>query len=120
MERPADGDAALGHETSRETANQRMTGQQDLPVSTRLFALLRTLQLAIIAMSAFYVGLGEILRRTQLLDIPRMLPIISGFAVAEALAVVYFKKTKIPQVEEMLRRDAEDRSGLEAARKWYV
>src|SRR2546430_12544102 len=42
----------------------------------------------------------SILRRTQLLDIPRMLPIISGFAVAEALAVVYFKKTKIPQVEE--------------------
>ena len=94
--------------------------REPLPVSTRLFALLRTLQLAILAMSVFYIGLGELLRRKALIDVSSMLPIIGGFALAESLAVIYMKQTKIPQAEEMLRVDSEGRAGLEAARKWYV
>src|ERR1051325_12525 len=93
---------------------------QSLPLSTRLFALLKTLQLAIIAMTFFYVLLGELLRRNAVRDVSRMLPIIIGAAVVESLAAVYFKRVKVAQVEEVLKRDAEDRAGLIAARKWYV
>lgn len=94
--------------------------REPIPVSTRLFALLRTLQLAILAMSVFYIGLGELLRRKVITDISRMLPIIGGFAFAETLAVIYMKQTKIPRAEEILRADSEGRAGLEVARKWHV
>jgi hypothetical protein len=93
---------------------------QSMPLSTRLFALLKTLQLAIIAMTVFYVLLGELLRRNTILDVSRVLPIIMSAAVIESLAAVYFKRVKIAQVEETLKRDAEDRAALIAARKWYV
>src|SRR4051812_25602237 len=94
--------------------------RQPIPLSTRLFALLRTLQLAILAMSLFYVGLGELLRRKVVMDVSRMLPIIGAFALAEALGVIYMKQTLIPKAEEILRADSEDRVGLETARKWHV
>jgi hypothetical protein len=93
---------------------------QSLPLSTRLFALLKTLQLAIIAMTIFYVLLGELLRRNTIRDVSRMLPIIIGAAVVESLAAIYFKRVKLAQLEEILKRDAEDRTALIAARKWYV
>lgn len=97
-----------------------MTEPQEVSVSTRLFALLRTLQFAIIAMTLFYVGLAEMLRHGREADITRMLPIIAACAAAEALAVLYFKSAKIPQVDELLRGDPESFAGLQAARKWYV
>src|SRR4051812_8870875 len=93
---------------------------QSLPLSTRLFALLRTLQLAMIVMTLFYVALGELLRNNRVMDISHMLSFIAGFAAAEALAAVYFKQVKVPQAEAILRLDPEDRAGLVAARKWHV
>jgi hypothetical protein len=93
---------------------------QSLPLSTRLFALLKMLQLAIIAMTLFYLFLGELLRRNAVRDVSHLLPIIIGAAIAESLAAVYFKRIKIPQAEEILQRDAEDRTALIAVRKWYV
>jgi hypothetical protein len=94
--------------------------QESIPLSTRLFALLRTMQLAILAMALFYVGLAELLRRARIADISNMWPIIGAFGFVEAVAVVYMKQTKIPQAEAILRTDSEDRVGLEAVRKWYV
>jgi hypothetical protein len=96
------------------------TAAPPIPLSTRLFALLRTLQLAILAMSLFYIGLGELLRRKVVMDVSRMMPVIGGFALAEGLAVIYMKQTLIPKAEEILRTDSEDRLGLESARKWHV
>jgi hypothetical protein len=93
---------------------------QSLPLSTRLFALLKMLQLAIIVMTLFYVLLGELLRRNRVADVSRMLPIIGAFALAEGLAAIYFKKAKVPQVEAVLRTDPDDRAALQSARKWYV
>ena len=97
-----------------------MSDAQQLPMSTRLFALLRTLQLAIIAMTLFYMGLAEILRREHGADVGRMMPIVGGFASAEVLAVLYFKRSRILPVDEILRTDPENVDGLQAARKWYV
>ena len=91
-----------------------------MPLSTRLFALLRTLQLAIIVMTLFYVALGEMLRNNRVADIADILPVIAALAIAEAVAAVYFKQVKLPQAEAMLHADPEDRAGLLAVRKWYV
>jgi hypothetical protein len=91
-----------------------------LPLSTRLFALLRTLQWALIVMTLFYVALAEMLRNNRVMDIAHTLPIIAAFAIGEAFAAVYFKQVKIPQAEAILRLDQEDRAGLVAARKWHV
>jgi hypothetical protein len=93
---------------------------RSLPLSTRLFALLRTLQLTIIVMTLFFVALGEMLRHNRVTEIPHMLPIIAGLAILEAFAAVYFKQVKVPQAEAMLRLDPEDRDGLVLARKWHV
>jgi phosphate/sulfate permease len=94
--------------------------RHSIPVSTRLFALLRTMQLAILAMGLFYIGLAEMLRRARIADISGTWPVIGAFGFVEALAVVYMKQTKIPQAEALLRAHSEDRAGLESARKWYV
>ena len=93
---------------------------QSQSLSTRLFALLKMLQLAIIAMTLFYLFLGELLRRNAVRDVSNLLPIIFGAAVVEALAAIYFKRVKVAQTEEILKKDAEDRAALIAARKWYV
>ncbi len=93
---------------------------KSLPVITRLFALLRTMQLGILAMAAFYIGLAELLRRARIADISQSWVIIGGFALVEAVTVIYLKQTKILPAEAMLRVNPEDRAGLEAARKWYV
>lgn len=89
-------------------------------VSTRLFALLRTMQLGILAMAMFYIGLAELLRRAHIADISNSWLVIGGFGLLEAVTVIYLKQTKISRAEALLRADAEDRVGLEAARKWYV
>jgi hypothetical protein len=93
---------------------------RSLPLSTRLFALLRTLQLALIVMTLFFVALGEMLRHNRVTEIPHMLSIITGFAIAEAFAAVYFKQAKLPQAETVLSVNSEDRDGLVLARKWHV
>ena len=103
-----------------EPGSDRSDNREAIPVSTRLFALLRTMQLAILAMGMFYIGLAELLRRTRIVDLSRMWPIIGAFALVEALMVVYLKLSKIPQAEALLRVDSEDRVGLEQVRKWYV
>ena len=97
-----------------------MSEPQQLPLSTRLFALLRTMQLAIIVMSLFYVFLAELLRRNALMDVSSMLPVVITLALVEGVVVVYLKQVKIPLTEETLRLDSEDTAGLAAARKWYV
>jgi hypothetical protein len=97
-----------------------MTEQQQLLLSTRLFSLLRTMQMAIIVMSLFYVFLAELLRRNGLQDVSNMLPIVAALALVESAVVVYLKQVKIPLTEEILRVDSEDTAGLAAARKWYV
>ena len=95
---------------------------QPAPVAliTRLYALLRTMQLAVLVMSLFYVFLAEIVRRNSLMDVSRMLPIIGVFALVESLAAVYMRNVVIPRTEDILRRDSEDPIALQAARKWYV
>src|SRR5437870_850191 len=93
---------------------------QELPLSTKLFALLRTLQLAITVMSLFYVGLAEMLRRNAIRDVSKMFPIISAFALAEAAVVVYVRGTLVPRSEARLRIDSEDHEGLATIRRWYV
>lgn len=96
------------------------TTQDTHSVSTRLFALLRTMQLGILAMAMFYIGLAELLRRAHIADISNSWLVIGGFGLLEAVTVIYLKQTKISRAEALLRADAEDRVGLEAARKWYV
>lgn len=93
---------------------------QNLPLSTKLFALLRTLQLAIAVMALFYIGLAELLRRNAVRDVSAMMPIIAGFAFIEAAVVVYVKTKLVSRAEEKLRIDGEDRQGLVEIRKWYV
>jgi hypothetical protein len=94
--------------------------EQELSLSTKLFALLRTLQVAIAVMGLFYVGLAELLRRNAVRNVSSMLPIISLFAFTEAAVVLYVKTKLVPRAEEKLRFDTEDRQGLVDIRKWYV
>lgn len=91
-----------------------------LPISTKLYALLRTLQLAIIVMALFYVGLAELLRRNAILSMSHILPLIAICAGAEVLVVVFVRQRFISKAEAALRANSEDRAVLAEVRKWYV
>ncbi len=78
------------------------------------------MQVAILAMAMFYIGLAEMLRRVHLADISSSWLVIGAFGLVEAITVIYLKRTKISQAEAVLRVAPEDRAGLEATRKWYV
>src|SRR3981189_3692361 len=97
-----------------------MADPSHLSLSERLFALLRVLYAAMLVMTLFYVGVGEIARGHWTQDSSTFLMVVLVAAIVEAAAVVYIRFSLIPKVEQALQRDSEDKTALMNLRKWYV
>src|SRR4051812_43972180 len=97
-----------------------MPDPSELRLSERLFALLRILHVAIIVMTLFYVGLGEIMRGGRSSEQQPMTLMMSGFALVEIAIVLYIRMKMLPQIEDGLRLDSEDRALLIKFRNTYT
>jgi Ni,Fe-hydrogenase I cytochrome b subunit len=90
------------------------------PLSERLFALLRILQIAMLVMTLFYVGLGEIVRGNRSQELTTLFLALLIAAAVESVGVIFVRSSLIPKVQQALQADSEDRQALLAFRKWYV
>jgi hypothetical protein len=101
-----------------------MTDAKPLTLSERLFTLLRVLQAAMLVMTLFYIGLGEVIHGSRIQphsNNPDLLvTFLFGIALIEAAAVVYIRFNALPKAEQALQLDSEDKMALMAIRKWYV
>jgi len=97
-----------------------MADPAQLSLRERLFALLRVLYAAMLVMTLFYVGVGEIARGHWTQDSSTFLMVVLAVAIVEAAGVVYIRFSLIPKVEQALQRDSEDKTALMNLRKWYV
>jgi hypothetical protein len=97
-----------------------MPDPSELRLSERLFALLRILHVAIIVMTLFYVGLGEIMRGGRSSEQQPMTLMMSGFALVEIAIVLYIRMKMLPRIEDGLRMDSEDRALLIKFRNTYT
>ncbi|MCU1286658.1 MAG: hypothetical protein JWO13_3008 [Acidobacteriales bacterium] len=97
-----------------------MDEPKDVRLSEKLFALLRILHIAIIVMTLFYVGLGEIMRGGRNTDQPSLMLMMSGLALVEIAIVLYIRMKVLPKIEDGLRLDSEDRQLLVRLRNTYT
>src|SRR3954471_5728407 len=97
-----------------------MPDPSELRLSDRLFALLRVLHVAIIVMTLFYVGLGEIMRGGRNTDQPKLTLMVSAFALVEIAIILYIRIWALPKIEDVLRIDSEDRPALVRFRNTYT
>jgi DMSO reductase anchor subunit len=89
-------------------------------LSERLFSLLRILQAAMLVMTLFYVGLGEIVRGNRSQQLNTLFIVLLIVAALDAAIVVYLRSARIPRVQQALQLNSEDRPALLGLRKWYV
>src|SRR5947209_6209333 len=97
-----------------------MADPAQLSLSSRLFALLRILQAAMLVMALFYVGVGEIGRGHRSLTSNTLFLAVLVAALIEVAGVVYIRLLLLPKAEQMLQTDSEDKTALMNLRKWYV
>jgi hypothetical protein len=97
-----------------------MDEPKDVRLSEKLFALLRILHIAIIVMTLFYVGLGEIMRGGRSTEQPSLTLMMAAIALVEIAVVLYIRMKMLPRIEDGLRRDSEDKPLLVKVRNTYT
>jgi hypothetical protein len=101
-----------------------MTDAEQLSLSERLFTLLRLLQIAMLVMTLFYIGLGEVIHGSRIQphskNPAQLVTFLFAIALVEAAAVVYIRFNVLPKAEQALQLDSENKIVLMAIRKWYV